>query len=280
MRAASKGKYIDGMMEHDDTVGTLLKTLDDLGVANNTVVVHTSDNGSHMKSWPDGAMTWFRSEKKHQLEGAFRVPCLVRWPRVIKPGTVTNELMGHNDWLPTLAAIAGEPNFINKLRAGYIAKGINFKVQLDGYDQSAILRNVRSAARNNGTKSAHNSFFYSNDDGLLVAMRRGDYKYLFAEQRLAGTLGVWAEPFTKLRLQKIYNLFQDPFERADITSNTFWDWNLNHVGSAYGMMDEVFRFAATFKEFPPRSFPPNFNPANVLEEMLDDIKDTRKRPPK
>jgi putative hemolysin len=120
-------------------------------------------------------------------------------------------------------------------------------------------------------------FFYTDDDGLLVAMRQGDLKYVFAEQRMPGTLAVWAEPFTKLRLQRIYNLFQDPFERADITSNAFWDWNLNHVGSAYGMMDEVFKFAATFKAFPPRSFPPSFNPATVLEETLEDIK--RKRTP-
>ncbi len=273
-------EYVDGMQEHDDIVGTMLKALDDMGVANNTIVVYTSDNGPHMNSWPDGAMTWFRSEKNTNWEGAFRVPCVVRWPDVIKPGTITNELMGHNDWLPTLVAIAGEPDIVNKLLHGYTANGINYKVHLDGYDQSGFLRNVSgSAANNNGTKSARTAFFYSDDDGLLVAMRQGDYKYVFAEQRLAGTMGVWAEPFTKLRLQKIYNLFQDPFERADITSNTFWDWNLNHVGGAYGMMDEVFRFAATFKEFPPRAFPPSFNPSTVLEEMFDDIKDERKRQP-
>ena len=129
-----------------------------------------------------------------------------------------------------------------------------------------------SAANNNGTKSARDRFFYSDDDGLLVGMRQGDYKYVFSEQRKEGTMGVWAEPFTTLRLQKIYNLFQDPFERADITSNTFWDWQLNHVGNMYGMMDEVFQFVATFKEFPPRSFPPSFNPANIMESMMDDIK--------
>ena len=149
-------------------------------------------------------------------------------------------------------------------------------MHLDGYDQSAFLRTVSgTAANNNGAKSARDKFFYSDDDGLLVAMRQGDYKYVFAEQRMAGTMGVWAEPFTTLRLQKIFNLFQDPFERADITSNTFWDWQLNHVGSVYGVMDEVFKFAATFKEFPPRSFPPSFNPATIMEETLDDIK--RKR---
>ncbi|HEY5313665.1 MAG TPA: hypothetical protein VIK18_14150 [Pirellulales bacterium] len=129
----------------------------------------------------------------------------------------------------------------------------------------------------NGLKSARSTFFYSDDDGLLVAMRQGDYKYVFAEQRAKGTMQVWAEPFTVLRLQKIFNLFQDPFERADITSNTFWDWQLNHIGNVYGMMDEVFRFAATFKEFPPRSFPPSFNPANVMDETIRDLKDARRR---
>ena len=167
-------EYIDGMLEHDDTVGTLLKALDDMGIANNTIVVYSSDNGPHMNTWPDGAMTWFRSEKNTNWEGAFRVPCLVRWPGTIKPGTVTNELMSHNDWIPTLCAIAGEPDIVNKLKAGYTANGINYKVHLDGYDQSAFLRNVSgTAANNNGTKSARDKFFYSDDDGLLVGMRQG-----------------------------------------------------------------------------------------------------------
>jgi len=266
-------EYIDGMMEHDDIVGNLLKALDDMGLANNTVVVYSSDNGPHMNTWPDGAMTWFRSEKNTNWEGAFRVPCLVRWPGNIKPGTVSNELMSHNDWIPTLCAIAGEPDIVNKLKAGYTANGIDYKVHLDGYDQSAFLRNVSgSAANNNGTKSARDRFFYSDDDGLLVALRKGHLKYVYSEQRLAGTMGLWAEPFTTLRLQKIFNLMQDPFERADITSNTFWDWQLNQVGPVYGAMDDVFQFVASFKEFPPRSFPPSFNPANIMESMLDSIK--------
>jgi arylsulfatase A-like enzyme len=266
-------EYIDGMQEHDDTIGTLLKALDDMGIANNTIVVYSSDNGPHMNTWPDGAMTPFRSEKNTNWEGAFRVPCLVRWPGTIRPGTVSNELMSHNDWIPTLCAAAGEPDIVNKLKAGYTANGINYKVHLDGYNQLEFLRNVSgSAANNNGTKSARDKFFYSDDDGLLVCMRQGDYKYVFSEQRMQGTMGLWAEPFTTLRLQKIFNLMQDPFERADITSNTFWDWQLNHVGSAYGMMEEVFQFVATFKDFPPRSFPPSFNPANILESTLDTMK--------
>jgi len=274
-------EYIDGMIEHDETVGSLLKALDDMGIANDTIVVYSTDNGPHMNTWPDGAMTHFRSEKNTNWEGAFRVPCLVRWPGVVKAGTVTNELMSHNDWIPTFAAIAGEQDIVGKLKKGYATtgpQGRTYKVHLDGFDQSAFLRNVSgTAANNNGTKSARDKFFYTDDDGMLVSMRQGDYKYVFAEQRLAGTMGVWAEPFTKLRLQKIYNLFQDPYERADITSNTYWDWLINHVGPIYGVMDEVFKFAATFKEFPPRSFPPSFNPATILEETLDDIKDAQKR---
>jgi arylsulfatase len=266
-------EYVDGMIEHDDTIGSLLKALEDMGIANDTMVIYTSDNGPHMNTWPDGAMTWFRSEKNTNWEGAFRVPCLVRWPGVIAPGTVTNEIMSHNDWIPTLCAIAGEPDVVNKLKAGYLANGINYKVHLDGYDQSELLRSVRgSATNNNNVKSARNAFFYSDDDGLLVGMRKGDWKYVFSEQRKEGTLGIWAEPFTTLRLQKIFNLYQDPFERADITSNTYWDWLLDEVGGVYGVMDDVFQFVGTFKEFPPRSFPPSFNPANILESTLDGIK--------
>jgi arylsulfatase A-like enzyme len=266
-------EYIDGMIEHDDTIGTLLKALDDMGIANNTIVVYTSDNGPHMNTWPDGAMTWFRSEKDTNWEGAFRVPCLVRWPGAIQPGTVTNQLMSHNDWIPTLCSIAGEPDIVNKLKSGYTANGINYKVHLDGYDQSQFLRTVRgTAANNNEEKSARDIFFYSDDDGLLVALRKGDWKYVFSEQRLQGTMGIWAEPFTTLRMQKIYNLFQDPFERADVTSNTYWDWFINEVGGVYGMMDDVFQFVGTFKDFPPRSFPPSFNPANVMESTLESIK--------
>ncbi len=202
-------EYADGMLEHDDTIGTLLKALDDMGIANDTIVVYTSDNGPHMNTWPDGAMTWFRSEKNTNWEGAFRVPCLVRWPGAARPGTITNEVMSHNDWIPTLCAIAGEPDIVNKLKAGYTANGINYKVHLDGYDQSAFLRNVSgSAANNNGTKSARDKFFYSDDDGLLVAMRWGDYKYVFSEQRLQGTMGLWAEPFTTLRLQRSSTCFR------------------------------------------------------------------------
>lgn len=258
-------EYIDGMIEHDLTIGDILKALDDLGIADNTIVVYSTDNGPHMNTWPDGAMTPFRSEKNTNWDGAYRVPCIVRWPGVVKPGQVTTELMSHNDWMPTLASIAGEPDLVNKLLKGYSANGKNYKVHLDGFDQSKFLRGT-------SPKSARDKFFYTDDDGLLVGLREGDYKYVFAEQRLGGTMGVWAEPFTKLRLQKIFNLFQDPFERADITSNTFWDWQLNHVGSMYGVIQDVVVFAETFKEYPPRSIPPSFSAYTIMEEAMKDIK--------
>jgi arylsulfatase A-like enzyme len=258
-------EYIDGMIEHDETIGSILKALDELGIADNTIVVYSTDNGPHMNTWPDAAMTPYRSEKNTNWEGAFRVPCIVRWPGVIKPGQVTTELMSHNDWMPTLASIAGEPDLVNKLLKGYNANGKTYKVHLDGFDQSNFLRGKTP-------KSARDKFFYTDDDGLLVGLREGDYKYVFAEQRMEGTMGVWAEPFTKLRLQKIFNLYQDPFERADITSNSFWEWQLNHVQLMYGAIQDVVVFAETFKEYPPRSIPPSFSAYTIMEEAMKDIK--------
>jgi arylsulfatase A-like enzyme len=262
-------EYLDGMIEHDETIGELLDALEELGTADNTLVVYTSDNGPHMNTWPDGAMTPFRSEKNTNWEGAFRVPMLARWPGHIAPGTITNELMSHNDWMPTLAAIAGNPTLVEQLKAGATLNGVAYKVHLDGYDQSKFLTTVTgTVGRNNGVKSARNIFWYTDDDMELVAARKGAYKYVFAEQRKEGTLGVWAEPFTKLRLQKIFNLYQDPFERADITSNTYWDWHLDHIGNFYGITEDIFELTRTFDEFPPRSFPPSFNPADLVSEKM------------
>ena len=235
-------EYVDGMLEHDDTVGTLLKALDDMGIANNTIVVYTSDNGPHMNTWPDGAMTWFRSEKNTNWEGAFRVPCLVRWPGVIQPGTVTNELMSHNDWVPTLCAIAGEPDIVNKLQAGYTANGINYKVHLDGYDQSAFLRSVSgTAANNNGAKSARDKFFYSDDDGLLVGDAEGRLQIRLrraARARARCRSGPSHSRSCACRRSSTCSRTRSsgPTSRP-IPSGT---GNLNHVGQIYGVMDEVF----------------------------------------
>ena len=280
VRAEHRGKYqygdseyIDGMLEHDATIGEILNLLDELGIAENTIVVYTTDNGPHMNTWPDGAMTPFRSEKNTNWEGAFRVPCLVRWSGHIAAGTVTNELMSHNDWVPTLCAAAGDADIINKCLKGYTINGKTYKVHLDGFNQLPFLTTVKgSAANNNGIKSARDIFFYADDDGELVGMRKGWMKYVFAEQRLQGTMGVWAEPFTELRMQKIFNLMQDPFEKADITSNTYWDWQLDQLGAVYGNVATVVAFAETFAEYPPRSFPPSFVPSRLIENVMTKIK--------
>ena len=266
-------EYIDGMIEHDNTIGEILKALEEMGILENTIIIYTSDNGPHMNSWPDGAMTPFRSEKNTNWEGAFRVPCIVRWPGNIAAGTTTNELMSHNDWFPTLCAIAGEPQIVDKLKKGYTANNKTYKVHLDGYNQLDFLTSFTgTAANNNGVKSARNTFFYADDDGSLVGFRKGHLKYVYAEQRSQGTMAVWAEPFTDLRLQKIFNLMQDPFERADITSNTYWDWNLNQIGSIYGASRDILNFVTTFEEFPPRSFPPSFVPTTMMKQMMNKIK--------
>jgi arylsulfatase len=267
-------EYIDGMIEHDETIGKILNALDDMEISDNTIIVYTSDNGPHMNTWPDGAMTHFRSEKNTNWEGAFRVPCLVRWPGHVKAGSITNEMMSHNDWVPTLCALAGEPDIVGKCLKGYDdGQGHTYKVHLDGHDQSKFLTSFEGTAnKNNGVKSARNTFFYSDDDGMLVGMRVGDYKCSFAEQRMQGTMGVWGEPFTVLRLTKLYNLMQDPFERADITSNTYWDWIMNHVPQVYQGMGGVMAFLESFKKYPPRSVPQSFNPANMLESTLRELK--------
>ena len=259
-------EYIDGMIEHDETIGSLLKTLDDLGIANNTIVVYTSDNGPHMNTWPDGAMTPFRSEKNTNWEGAYRVPCLVRWPGEIKPGTVTTELMSHNDWVPTLCAIAGEGDIVAKLKQGYKTSGAgrDYKFHLDGYDQSAFLRGKSETARAQPLHLLQRRRRPGGAarQGLEAGLRRA---------ALPGTMRVWAEPFTKLRLPKIYNLFTDPFERSDITSNTYYDWFLNHAYFVYFGLDDVTKFCESLKEFPPRAMPQSFTPTAIYEETIKEI---------
>ena len=217
-------------------------------------------------------MTPFRCEKNTNWEGAFRVPCLVRWPGTIKPGTVTNEIMSHNDWIPTLCAIAGEPDIVEQAaEAATRPTASTYKVHLDGYDQSKFLRNVSgTAATTTAPRARATSSSTPTTTACSCAMRQGDYKYVFSEQRDAGhDAASGPSRSRRCACRRSSTCVQDPFERADITSNTFWDWQLNHVGSMYGVMDEVFQFAETFKEFPPRSFPPSFNPANILESTLE-----------
>ena len=204
----ARTEYADGMIEHDGHVGKLMKALDDLGIADNTILLYTTDNGPHMNTWPDGAMTPFRNEKNTNWEGAFRVPCMIRWPGHIAGGQVSNEIVSGLDWFPTLLAAAGEPSVKEKLLTGYDSMGQTFKVHLDGYNQLPYLSDHES-------KSARDSFIYFNDDGDLCCLRYANWKLVFEEQRQPGTLLIWANPFTKLRFAKMYDLHADPYERAD-----------------------------------------------------------------
>jgi arylsulfatase A-like enzyme len=256
----ARTEYADGMIEHDGTVGSLLKKLDDLGITENTIVLYTTDNGPHENTWPDGAMTPFRSEKNTNWEGAFRVPCMIRWPGHITPGSISNDIVSGLDWFPTLLAAAGDPDVKTKLLTGYQAMGTSFKVHLDGYNQLPYLTGQQP-------KSAREDFIYFNDDGDLVAMRYANWKIVFEEQRAQGTMRIWAEPFTKLRIPKFFDLHADPYERADITSNTYYDWFAEHAYVAYGAQAYVSRFLATFKEFPPSQRAASFTIDQVMDKL-------------
>jgi arylsulfatase A-like enzyme len=254
--------YHDTMVDHDKNVGELLDLLGELGIAEDTFVMYSTDNGPHMNTWPDGAMTPFRSEKNTNWEGAFRVPLLVRWPGRIPVGVVTNEIVQHHDWLPTFLAMAGEPDINQKLLNGYEAAGKKFKVHIDGYNLLPFLTEK-------GTKSPRKGFIYFDDDGDLVAVRFDNWKVVFMEQRCAGTMAVWSEPFVALRLPKLYNLRTDPFERADTTSNTYYDWFLSKsymVGAAGAIVED---FLVTFKEYPPRQRAATFTIDQALEKMRE-----------
>jgi len=256
----ARTEYADGMIEHDATVGTLLKTLDDLGIADNTIVLYTTDNGPHGNSWPDAATTPFRSEKVTNWEGAFRVPCAIRWPGHIKPGSVSNDIVSGLDWLPTFMAAVGDPDITNKLLKGYDVGGKTYKVHLDGYNQLPYLTGQQD-------HSQRKEFVYFNDDGDLVALRFENWKIVFEEQRAPGTLRVWAEPFTKLRLPKIFDLRADPYERADVTSNTYYDWMLANYAPLAVSGPVVAKFLATFKDYPPSQRPSSFSIDQIVEKM-------------
>src|SRR5262245_4412347 len=250
--------YADGMLEHDGHVGQLLKALDDLGIANDTIVVYSTDNGPHMNSWPDGAMTPFRGEKNTNWEGAYRVPAFVRWPGRIRAGAVSNEVFSGLDWFPTLLAVAGDTGVKDRLLKGWDAGGRTYKVHLHGDNQLPLLTGQQD-------KSARREFFYFNDDGQLVALRHENWKTNFCEQRVEGTLQVWAEPFVCQRLPRLINLRMDPFERAPITSNTYQDWSIRHAFLVVPAQDVVARFLETFKEFPPRQRPGSVSGEQVME---------------
>jgi arylsulfatase len=258
---SGQGFYNDAMVYHDDLVGVLLKKLDDLGIAENTIVMYSTDNGPHFNSWPDAGITPFRSEKNTNWEGAFRVPAFFRWPGKIPAGEVLNGIVSHQDCLPTLLAAAGEPKITEKLLKGHKAGGKTFKVHIDGLNMVPYLTGKVD-------KSPRECFFYVNDDAQLVALRFNDWKLVFMEQR-AKTLALWLEPFVSLRAPKIFNLRRDPFERADQNSNTYWDWEIDHVFLLVPAQAYVLQHLQSFATFPPRQKPSSFNLDEVLEKMKD-----------
>jgi arylsulfatase len=260
----ARTEYADGMVEHDGHVGKVLKALDDLKITDDTIVLYTTDNGPHMKSWPDGAMTPFRSEKNTNWEGAFRVPAMIRWPGKIKPGSVSNEIVSAHDWIQTFLAAVGEPDVKEKLLKGHEAAGRTFKVHLDGFNQLPYLTGQAD-------KSPRRGFFYFNDDGDLVALRFENWKVVFMEQRAPGTMRVWAEPFTPLRVPKLFDLRADPYERADITSNTYYDWLISQPYLVFAANVVAAKFLDTFKEFPPRQRAASFSIDQAVDKMKQNI---------
>ncbi len=254
--------YADGMIEHDNHVGQLLDKVDQLGIEDNTIVFYSTDNGPHMNTWPDAATTPFRSEKNTNWEGAFRVPAMVKWPGKIKAGQISNEIMHHMDWLPTFAAIAGNDKIKDELLKGYKANGKTFKNHLDGYNFLPYLTGKEDKGR-------RNEVFYFTDDGDLSALRYNNWKAVFMEQRITGTLQIWAEPFVTLRVPKLFNLRMDPYEVADKTSNTYYDWLIDRAYMFVPAQAYVANFLKTFKEFPPSQKAASFNLEQVMK-MLEE----------
>jgi arylsulfatase len=260
----ARTEYADGMIEHDAMVGKILKALDDRGIADNTIVLYTTDNGPHQNSWPDAGTTPFRSEKNTNWEGAFRVPCIIRWPGHIKAGSVANDIVSGLDWMPTFLAAAGDPDVTNKLLKGTDAAGKHFKIHLDGYNQLAYLTGQQP-------RSARNHFFYFDDDGDLVALRYQNWKWVFLEQRATGTMRIWAEPFTALRVPKLFDLRADPYERADITSNMYYEWMMSKEGILIASTAAVGPFLETFKEFPPSQRAATFTIDQAMEKLRSNM---------
>jgi arylsulfatase A-like enzyme len=257
-----QSEYHDAMIDHDKNVGQILKVIDDLGIANDTFVMYSTDNGPHMNSWPDAAMTPFRSEKNTNWEGAYRVPAMVRWPGHIKPGSVSNEVVAHLDWLPTFLAMAGDTQIKDELLKGYKVGDMSYKVHLDGDNLVPYLTGKVE-------KGPRDSFFYINDDQQLVALRYDNWKLVFMEQRAQGTLLLWANPFTNLRVPKMFNLRTDPYERADITSNTYYDWLIDHVYLITPAQAYVGQFLSSFKNYPQRQKAASFNMDEVMSKLGD-----------
>ena len=255
-----QSNYHDTMIDHDKNVGAILDMIDELGIADNTIVMYGTDNGPHMNTWPDAGMTPFRGEKVTGWEGAFRTPAMVRWPGKIKAGTVSNEIMSHLDWTPTLLAAAGEPDIKEKLKKGHKADGKTFKVHLDGYNFLPHLTGKEE-------KGPRIEYFYFSDGGELLALRYDNWKMHFAIQDSPGTFDVWQREFRPVRIPYIYNLRTDPYERATITSNSYYNWLMRRVFLLVPAQDVVGEFLATFKEFPPRQKAASFTIDQVMEKL-------------
>ena len=265
LRPESEGKTglgveADGMVEHDGMVGQLLKQLDDLGVANNTIVLYTTDNGAEVFSWPDGGTTPFHGEKNASWEGGYRVPGMIRWPGVVKPGTEINGVVSHEDWVPTLVSAAGEPNVTQKLLTGYAAAGKTFKVHLDGYNQTDYLAGKGEDPRK--------EFYYWTDDGNLAGLRYDRWKILFLEQRAVG-FKVWSEPLVPLRVPLILDLRADPFERAPEESSYYDGWLLDRAYVLVPAQAIVAQHLKTYVDYPPRQKPGSFTLDNVLQKLQE-----------
>ncbi|MEN8155365.1 MAG: arylsulfatase [Bacteroidota bacterium] len=259
---SGQDEYADGMVEHDMHVGKLLKLLDDLGIAENTIVQYGTDNGPHKNTWPDAAVNPFRGEKNTNWEGGWRTPSMVRWPGKIKAGSISNEIMCTQDWFPTFLAAAGEEDIKGKLLRGSTAGDKSFKVHLDGYNFLPYLTGETD-------QGPRREIFYFSDDGDLTALRYDDWKMIFMEQRSAGTMAVWADPFVPLRVPLIFNLRRDPFEQATITSNTYYDWLLDHVFLLVPAQDIVGQFLMTFQEYPPRMEAASFSLDKVMKKLQE-----------
>jgi arylsulfatase A-like enzyme len=265
LKAASKGKTglgleADGMVELDGYVGQLLKQLDDLGIADNTIVLFTTDNGAEVFSWPDGGTTPFRGEKNTNWEGGYRVPGMIRWPGVIKPGTEINDIVSHEDWVPTLVAAAGEPNVKEKLLTGYEAAGKTFKVHLDGYDQHDLLAGTGPDPRR--------EYYYWTDEGNLAALRYDRWKLVFLEQRAMG-LDVWQDPLVPLRFPKLFDLRADPFEMADRDAGDYIKWRAERMFALGPAQTFVAQHLQTYVAFPPRQKPGSFSLDEVLAKLQE-----------
>jgi arylsulfatase len=257
---SGQDEYSDGMVEHDMHIGKFLDKLDELGISDNTIVFYSTDNGPHMNTWPDAAMTPFRGEKNTNWEGGWRVPAAVRWPGKFEAGTWSNEIMHHMDWLPTFLAVAGEPDVKEKLLKGHSAIGRDYKVHLDGYNFLPYLTGKEE-------QGPRREIFYFSDDGDLTALRYNDWKAIFMEQRAEATFQAWREPFVPLRAPLIENLRRDPYERGMVTSNTYDDWWLDRPFLLLPAQDYVAEFLMTFKEYPPRQKAASFSLDKVMEKL-------------